>query len=230
MNLSVSIRNTATPAIKEAVAQIKGNGLVMAEAQGVRETLRDRFAELEQTRPNKMGFPRTHFWADVRGTVQVPQVQSPATATVSIAHQAIRQRVEGGKIVPTAGHEFLTLPEAPEAYGHRAREFSNLHFGFAENRYGNLAPALIENNATRVKFGRTRKDGTRKVTPGPEVGGAVFFWLVKQVYQPADPTILPSEARLQEAAIQKGDEWAQAMLDRAAAKRAEDDAKSGGAA
>lgn len=232
MNLNVTIRNTATPAIKEVAAKLKGSGLVKAEAQGVREVLRDRFAELEQTRPNKMGFPRTHFWSDVRGSVQAPAVESPTTATVNITHYGIRQRVEGGRIVPGAGKQFLTIPANEQAYGHRAREFHNLHFGFAENpRFpGSLSPALIEGSAQRVKFGRVRKDGTRKVTPGAEVGGAVFFWLVRQVFQPADPTILPSESRLQEAAVQAGDEWAKEVLAEAAAGRAQRGAERGGAA
>lgn len=182
-------------------ASLRNGRLVSQAATGVAREVRNHFADLNQTRPNKMGFPRTNFWADVSHSVHVPKPQSPDVATVSITHYGIRQRVEGGKIVPQHG-EFLTIPANKKAYGYRAREFHNLHFGFAENPKfpGSLSPALIENNAQRVKFGRVRKDGSRKVTPGEEVGGEVFYWLVRQVYQAPDPGALPTAERMQAAA------------------------------
>lgn len=211
--LKINLAENLTASTQAMVADLRGPGTITAASRSLANDLRDWFGELEQTRPNKMGWPRQHFYSDVRGSVQKPVVVDPGFAEVSITHRAIRQRVEGGKIVPEKG-EFLTIPARPEAYGHVAREFHNLHFGFAENRYGNLAPALIENLSQDVKFGRQRKDGSRKVTPGAERGGEVFFWLVRQVYQAADPGVLPPEARVA-AAVERGAlEYATALADR----------------
>ena len=212
MNLSVTIKDSASPVLRSAIEQLRGPGLIRAAATGVRVELREHFANLEATRGNKNNFPRTHFWIQVRNSVNVPVVQNPTLASVSISDHRIRQRLEGGYIRPGPGKQFLTLPENEQAYGHRAREFHNLHFGFAENRYGSLAPALIEDNAQRVKFGRTRKDGSRKVTPGAEVGGAVYFWLVRQVFQRADPSVLPNAERLENAATVGAEKYAQGVL------------------
>jgi len=195
MRLTLKVRENLTATTAALIAELRGPGTVTAAAVGVANETRDWFAGLEQTRPNKMGFPRSHFWSDVRGSVQNPQLSGDQAATVAITHVGIRQRLEGGKIVPLKG-EYLTIPANAQAYSHLAREFHNLHFGFAENRYGGLSPALIENTSQEFTVGRKKKDGTRTVKPGRERGGEVFFWLVRQVYQPADPSVLPPEERL----------------------------------
>jgi hypothetical protein len=214
MILNVNITGDVTAETRAMLASVRSADCVRAAARGVQAETKDFYAGLEQTRPNKQGWPRQHFWAAVRRSVNQPVVNSPTEATVSIADPNILQRIRGGYIRPL-GHKYLTLPATAEAYGKRAREFHNLRFGFAENKFGNLAPALVENSAQRVAFGRRRKDNTRKVTPGEEVGGKAFFWLVKQVYQQADPTAMPTQAQLQVAAVKGANEWASAAEDQA---------------
>ena len=214
MMISVNINDGATPAAKAMIASLNGPGLVKAGADEVRVELREHFALLEQTRPNKNAWPRQHFWADVRQTVNAPVVASANTATVSITHYAINQRLMGGYIFPKNGKKYLTIPARPEAYGKKAAEIPGLRFGFAENKYGNLAPALVQTAAQAVKFGRTKKDGTRTVTPGAY--GDAFYFLVKKVFQPADPSVLPTEAKIAAAAQRGANLYAEAMADRAA--------------
>lgn len=214
MKLTFNITETVTPAARQLLEGASGAKLIGAAARGAAQETRDFYAKLEQTRPNKRGFPRQHFWAAVRRSVNNPIVVNPQFATVGVTHPNLLQRVKGGYLRPGPGKKYLTLPEAPEAYGRRAREFHNLRFGFAENKYGNLAPALVEDSAQRVSFGRRRKDGTRKVTPGEEVGGKAFFFLVRKVYQPPDPAAFPTDAQLLAAATKGGNEYAQALTER----------------
>lgn len=212
--ITINVRENVSPAMAELIAGVENRGVITAASAGVRNDLRDFYAGLENTRPNKMGYPRQHFWADVRGTVQQPLVTDPENATVSITHLAIRQRIEGGKILPGPGKEFLTLPANEKAYGHLARSFHNLRFGYAENERGNLAPALIAAERSELSFGRKRKDGTKKVTATYH-NEEVFFWLVRQVYQPADPTAFPAQARLVAAAVAGATEYARELEARA---------------
>lgn len=215
MILNVNIQGDVTAETRALLASVRSGDGLRAAARGVAAETRDFYAGLEQTRPNKQGWPRQHFWSAVRRSVNNPVLQSPTTAVVSITHAALLQRVRGGYLRPGVGRKYLTIPAIGEAYGKRAREFHNLRFGFAENRFGNLAPALVEASATRVAFGRRRQDGTRKVTPGEAVGGKAFFWLVKKVYQRADPTALPTEGQLAVAATRGANEWARKQMDAA---------------
>lgn len=223
MMISVNINDGATPAVKAMLASLNGPELVKAGAGEVRVELREHFAMLEQTRPNKNAWPRQHFWADVRQTVNNPVVTDSTMATVSVTHHAIAQRLLGGYIFPKNGKKYLTLPARPEAYGKRAAEIPGLRFGFAENKYGNLAPALVQTAAQSVKFGRTKKDGTRTVTPGAY--GDAYFFLVKKVFQPADPGVLPTEAKIAAAAQRGATVYAEAMADRAAKEAAKGGSK-----
>ncbi len=213
--IQINLFDGLTPTQKALLEGIRGPGMITAASRAMAGFLRNWFAGLEETRPNKQGFPRQHFWADVRRSVQNPVVADPTFASVSITHRALRQRIEGGVIRPGAGKKYLTIPATEAAYGHVAREFNNLHFGFAENKYGNLAPALIENTYQKIAFGRKRKDGTRKATPGEERGGKVFYFLARQVYQAPDPTVLPPNEQVQSAAVTGAIEFAQAQADRA---------------
>lgn len=215
MMINVTFSGDVNAETKALLASVRGDGGIKAASRGVANETRSFYSGLEASRPNKQGFPRQHFWAAVRRSVNNPVIQSPKEATVSITHVALRQRIQGGTIRPKGGKKYLTIPATSEAYGKRAREFSNLRFGFAENRFGNLAPALVENSGQRVAFGRRRKDGTSKVTPGAEIGGKAFFWLVRQVYQPADPAAMPTNAQLNIAAVRGAEEWARSVSDQA---------------
>ncbi len=219
MKFTFAISGSVADETKILLAGLRAGEGIRAASRAVQTTTRRFYGTLDGTRPNKQGWPRTHFFEAVARSVNQPVVTSPTEATVSITHHAIRQRIQGGYIRPTGGRKYLTLPATAEAYGKRAREFGNLRFGFAENKYGNLAPALVNAGEQKVSFGRRRKDGSRKVTPGEDMSSKAFFWLVKQVYQPADPAAFPPEADLEAAAVRGANDWARALTDRANKKK-----------
>jgi len=145
--------------------------------------------------PNKMGWASSGFWAKcARATNWTPSADG---VDVNVDELGARQRLLGGEIHPTAGHKYLTIPARAEAYGKRAGEFDDLHVAFGRN-----GPyALVQNISQLVSFGRKRKDGSRTLTPGDEIGGLVMFWLVKSVHQDADPDVIPSDEEIIDTAM-----------------------------
>jgi hypothetical protein len=146
--------------------------------------LRDYLFNLDAERPNKMGGDRTHFYADAARSVQVPEV-SGGTASVSINHVGLAQRLLGGPIKPVVA-TLLAEPARAEAYGKAPREFDDLEFVPTRNG-GMLVQAL------QIQITRGKRKGDYSTTT---VGALAMYWLVPEVDQDADPTVLPSETAL----------------------------------
>lgn len=149
---------------------------------------RDLFGEMG-ARPNRSNWRPTGFWQRMlSGTVAV------ATAEAAIVRmpREVAQRFFGGMIYPTAGKHFLSLPARSEAYGKSPREFSDLQFIPTGPDKG-----ILVQKDSEEQYGRKRKDGSRKTR---EIGGGVFFYLVKSVFQAADSSVLPSDEQYLAAA------------------------------
>lgn len=209
---SVSYRDGASPGLRLLINDVKNAALAaVAGARGLANKLRDHFGELEATRPNKYGWQRLHFWAQVRKSVGNP-VREGEKATVTIAHVAFRQKLEGGTIYPTGDREFLTIPATEEAYGKRAREFAALQFEMTPDpQTGRLRPALVAQRAvsTLLQLG---KRGFKAAASN--LGVLPLFWLVRSVKQAPTPGALPSDAELQQATVAGANEWARAVVAR----------------
>jgi len=108
------------------------------------------------------------------------------SAFVSIDHEGIALRRFGGTVKPRNG-KYLTIPAIDQAQGKRAREFDDLHF--RRNASGN---------------------GGRLCDPT----GRVYYWLVKQSTHKADPSVLPTDGEIQEAAVDAVKEWVELMENR----------------
>ena len=109
------------------------------------------------------------------------------SAFVSIDHEGIALRRFGGTVKPRNG-KYLTIPAIDQAQGKRAREFDDLHF--RRNASGN---------------------GGRLCDPT----GRVYYWLVKQSTHKPDPSVLPTDGEIQEAAVDAVKEWVELTEDRA---------------
>lgn len=209
-------RDTMSPSLAGLVQDMRNaTAAATAGGRGVANRLRDHFALLEQTNPNRRGFPRQHFWADVRGTVTQPRETAPGTVQADVTHLAIRQKVSGGEIKPTPGHKYLTIPEHPDAYGRRAREL-NLRFGMAmDPELGVLRPALVAQRGTATLIERSTRGKKKFKAIGQEIALMPIYWLVKRVKQAPMPGALPSDQDLQAAALAGAEEWAAAITARA---------------
>ena len=197
--IGLTINNQTAPALKELSRGLAPNTVALVGGRALANRIRARFNELEQTRPNKQGWPRQHFWSQVRRSVQNPVPIGDGQVRVSVNHVGAALRFFGGIVRPVRA-KLLTVPAAAEAYGKRAREFSDLRIGFAPDEEGHQRLALVRTRATQVSFGRKRKDGTRKVKQGEEVGGEAVFWLNRKATFNPDPSVLPTQQQLQEEA------------------------------
>ena len=163
--------------------------------------------------PNKMGGPRTNFYAQAaRGTHFELR---PNGFLLGINQVGIRQRWQGGTITPKQA-KYLTIPANAEAYGKRARDFSNLVFGMTKKGQAFLATA----QATTVA--RTRginpNAGYSYFKPGGSQGGKIMFWLEKVVVQAPDPDVLPTKEKFIEAVVAAGEGYVKRLLARKGAR------------
>lgn len=185
---------------KRAAEAGETENVIRVGIRGVANFLRDWFFGLDSKRPNKLGGQRTHFFANTARAIQTPEVKG-TVSSVSINQVGLAARVFGAVIragVNTsrwsgALTKFLAIPARAEAYGKTPGEFHDLHF--VREKRGNGGAMLVQTMQTAVSIG---KRGVRKVG---DRGGLVMFWLVKQVELKADPSILPDNASVTQAAI-----------------------------
>lgn len=177
---TIDIRDRATPLLEQTERKIQPATLAKIAAREGQDFTRKHFTHLNSTRANQMGGRRTNFYAQAaRGTSGT----SDATgANISVNQVGIRQRIQGGVILPKNG-KFLTLPARAETYGKRASEFSDLEFGYAEDDRGRVRPALVKEDKKDKEF--WGEDD-------------VYFWLVPKVVQKPDPSVMPNLAQMSE--------------------------------
>lgn len=217
MSLSITIPNDSGLRVVRALVR----GLVESRWQPVVEeaaadSIRDHLAKAESGRPNKMGWPRQHWWA--KAARSVSSARRPGMVTVSIAQLGFRQRLEGGVI--RAGRnissktgqptQWLAIPARAEAYGKRPGEFGNLKFTRIET--GGFALVAATGGATRQR--KIKGQIRAAVLRGAEEG-LVMFWLRRSVRQKPDPTVLPTEQAMFTMIHTRLDDFFQALVDRA---------------
>lgn len=163
-------------------------------ARSVANHIKAHFARLDASRANALGGKRTHFYAQAaRGT---QHHVLPDGFVIGVNQVGIRQRWLGGKIT-AKNSKFLTIPASPEAYGKRAREFNDLRLAVLGGKL-----ALVKAEATQVRFGRKRKDGSRKVSAVAESTGLeVMYWLKRSVNQQGDSSVMPGHIELLSVAL-----------------------------
>lgn len=189
--LSITVTDDTTPRLHKVAGALRRPDMRMVMGRAVATHLRRHFSQLDRNRENGMRGKRTHFYGQVRDAVQQPQLAGGEGVKVSINHIGIAQRYFGGTIAPVSAN-WLTIPARAEAYGRRAREFSNLAF---------------------VRF-RADLAGLVQVGGGDKEGGGLFYWLVKRVTQQPDSTVLPSDQEIRDAAVAAAHEYATIQLKR----------------
>ena len=161
--------------------------------------------------PNKNGWPSQHFYSGAaKGTSWTILADG---ISVSINKQGFRQRYQGGVIKPV-NVKLLTIPARAETYGHRAGEFDNLKIQFGRRKDGTIGPVALvakEGGARRAKFGPGREMGDGHAIAGLEEG-IVMFWLVPEVTQQGDPSILPTQQQIETVALAAAEAGAMRLL------------------
>ena len=198
MAKTITLSDKATPLLAIVTDAIARGELNSAMARAGVNEIQSHLFKLDAERPNELGGRRTHFYSSAAKSTNYASTAD--RILININQLGFRQRYEGGRIAPVKS-KYLTIPAVSEAYGRLAREFHNLVLQFGR---GGIPVALAEAGASQVKFGKVRKDGTRKVTKTAEVGGRVYYWLKKEVFQEGDPSVLPSDQKIGDAMIAGG--------------------------
>lgn len=211
MAIKIQWKDGITPEMVRLLKDCAPARLSMIAARAVVNLLRAHFQKLEDTRPNKQGFPRQHFWSQARRGVGQPEQRGDAAA-VTVRQVGIAQRRYGGTIKPKKPDGWLTIPLRAEAYGKRAREFSNLVFAMDPE----LGPVLKEAEATQVRWkkskglksaGELAQGKGKEISQGKSVGGAVMYLLRRRVTQQPDPSVVPTDEEMRAAAAEHVTAW-----------------------
>lgn len=156
--------------------------------------VRKHFAELDR-KPNSMGWPKRHFWnRQVRSKVILTSVTS-TTAVVTVDSPEAVHRIEGGTIRPKRA-KTLAIPANADAYRTGSpREADIDQLEYLPLHQGNLVGALIRRFQTIIRKTKTAYKAVK------EVGGEVFYWLVRKVTTRAHPEEQPNREKLNAAVI-----------------------------
>jgi hypothetical protein len=157
----------------------------------VMQLVRAHFAEIAQDSQHhesarSLGAQPSGFYESARNNTQEPEIVSEGVS-ISVMQIGVAQRYYGGTINARPG-SYLTIPALAIAYARRAREF-DLRFVIFKST--GLAALLL------------------KGAPSDE--GSVYYWLVKSVTQKADPTIIPTDEEITDAASQGASNYLNAV-------------------
>src|SRR5258708_4652334 len=164
MSFSIDIQDRATPAVEGALSELQLAGVKPEIGRAVVRLVQQHFLPLNASRANPLGGPRSNFYAQA---AQNPRYDGLTDGVLVSGSQAgIRQRREGGEIVPR-NVRYLALPAIAEAYGKRAREFPNLVIMWRRIA-GQTRPVALAEATQPARGVKTNS-----------AGGKIFFWLVK---------------------------------------------------
>ena len=195
-SMTIDLFDKASPVLDKCRADLNSPGIKEAIGGGARRIFQQHFSQLDDEHGNSHGWPRTHFYAKAARSTRY-EVEGDGV-TVSTGKTGIMQRRFGGTIKPVNGGA-LTIPAIAEAYGHRAGKFPNLEMIWPK---GHSVGMLVERQGSEIKIGKDRRkgrEGQTRLKQGNQLGGRVFFWLVAQVTQEADPSVLPEDGLLEDA-------------------------------
>lgn len=173
--ISIDVKDQVTPVLDRLKGALSSGVVLKRAAASVAVLLKDHLIAKE-AQPNKNAWPKTGFYGQAAEHVNV--VSGGANeAQVVVSHEGFAQRVLGGTINPVNA-KALAIPARAEAYGKLPSDFDGL-LDYIPRKGGKLVGMLVG------------KEGADQ--------GVVFFWLVKNVTQSPDPTVLPTEKQMRDA-------------------------------
>ena len=225
MQISLQLTGPAFDDIERLARTLaRPRGLLRGAQKGIANELVAHF-DRRNAEGNKHSWPSQNFWAGIgEHVVAESSAVTDSTASVTVGGvegQKLAHKILGGTIEPQRG-SFLAIPARQEAYGKSPLDFANLALaitgggerGFLYER---------ENQAIKVVADRRRGSaaGAKRVKPGAEQGGGVYFWLVKSVNQDPDARAMPPEETLGAAAQEAANDWLASLMGGRAAEAAE---------
>lgn len=199
--MSIEVRIDHTGSARDTVAAVhdivsgpRGRSLMAVLGKTHERTLQDHFAGLEQ-QPNKRGWQKQHFWAQIRRATSFVSASQRA-ATVAVSDPRLATHIHGATIRPRRS-KYLAIPMRPEAYGIRPSSGLIADLFVIRSRKNKLYLARTEGNALRA-----------------------YYRLLRSVTIPAKPDALPPEPVSIAAITDAADAYISRAARRAANQRA----------
>jgi hypothetical protein len=156
-------------------------------ARGVSVLLVKHFREKNAT-PNKKGFPRSNFWSAAADSVALKPDDGTASA-VAVSKEGVRLRWKGGDVHPKKGRA-LAIPAEGSVAGVWPSEYGGAGYK------GGKATFLAWPKGRSFGFIAERKPkGSKDRTLH------VLWWLKEVTHHKPDPTVIPDDDTMREAAL-----------------------------
>jgi hypothetical protein len=180
----IVLTDTARPALRRMITD-SGRGLWARIAGRYVKEARFHFSEKEK-KPNKQGWPKSHFWSKIRNSTMVSSVDNTG-ATVTISDPRFAIHYYGGRINPKE-KQWMTIPQVPQAKG--IYPGSGLIEGlfFVRNRIRSDTAYLFKREPKGEK-------------------PSLYYVLKKSVTIPKDPTALPPDSKINAALIDEAEKY-----------------------
>lgn len=167
--------------------------------QAVSIVIQNHFYELSRRRHRMSN--KFDFYAQAAKSVAVSSTSNGSVVTIT--KLGLAQRWLGGTIRAGAGTssatgtltKYLAIPARTEAEGKPPSAFDDLVFVPRRNGKAMLVEAL----QTKVSISGKKR---RTIKRGSEVGSLVMYWLVPEVTQAPDPSVMPTEDEMTHAATE----------------------------
>jgi hypothetical protein len=192
LDIAIEADDEVTPWLARIARDIEGgrnvNGLNGYMARALGETTREylrKLAPLRHDTANSLGGkPTGHL---ERGAEAVSSKPEEDGVVIDIPIPGIA-RAFGDMRIAAVRSKWLTIPANGEAYGRRARSFSDLIFRL---KGGSPSDAPLAMLLQKQEDGKLR----------------VMYWLKKSVFQKQDRTLLPSDDELLQSAEDAAEGW-----------------------
>jgi phage gpG-like protein len=186
--------DTLTPELNRLARELSNTRPLMAACgKRLEVEIRKHFADLDR-KPNAMGWPKRHFWNRAVRAHTALTVVSADMAIVTISSPEFVHRLKGGTIRPKRA-KTLAIPANAQAYRAGSPREANMdQLDYLPLHQGNLVGALIRRFQTIIKK-------TKKGYSGKEVGGEVWYWLVRSVTTSPHPEEAPKQSWLDQSVL-----------------------------
>jgi hypothetical protein len=188
--MTITVEDHATPDLQAMMSRLRRRKpLMQAMGKAVEVELHRHFTKRDGE-GNKHGWPSRHFWNRTVRKATAYQGATDDEATVSIASKEFIHKLHGGPITASGG-KYLAIPLTARAYQvGRPKLWPG---GKSALTLIKTAKACVLIEAYHSSLGKRQRGKIR--------GGEAQYLLVKRVNQKADPRALPTESKLQGAAM-----------------------------
>ncbi len=150
--------------------------MAQAGARGIAVKVKSHLRRRDGSAKHRPGFPPSGYWG--HAAESVTSSLSGSTGTVEINKEGVNLHYEGGTVYPTGGRKALAIPVSPLVWDQRPAEF----------------------DASRTRLSLVWPKGSKTGTLRDKETGEVFYMLVSHATMKADPSVLPTDGELYDAA------------------------------